>query len=63
MFITDRLRELIDRAAPLSELEEALEQQYSFSFPRYCRFLLKEGLVAPEQVEWILPKKPLSFPG
>lgn len=61
LFITDRLRDLIDRAAPLSEFEKALEPQYFFSFPRYCRFLLKEGLVAPEQVERILPKKPLSF--
>jgi type IV pilus assembly protein PilB len=63
MFVTDRLRDLIDRAAPLSELEKALDQQYFFSLPRYCRFLLKEGLVAPERVERILPKKPLSFSG
>ncbi len=63
MFVTDRLRDLIDRAAPRSELEKALDQQYFFSFPRYCRFLLKEGLVAPERVERMLPKKPLSFSG
>jgi type II secretory ATPase GspE/PulE/Tfp pilus assembly ATPase PilB-like protein len=63
MLVTDRLRDLIDRAAPRSELEKALDQQYFFSFPRYCRFLLKEGLVAPGRVERILPKKPLSFPG
>ena len=52
-----------DRAAPLSELEKALDQQYFFSLPRYCRFLLKEGLVAPERVERMLPKKPISFSG
>jgi type II secretory ATPase GspE/PulE/Tfp pilus assembly ATPase PilB-like protein len=63
MFVTDRLRDLIDRAAPRSELEKALDQRYFFSFPRYCRFLLKEGLVAPERVERMLPKKPLSFSG
>jgi type II secretory ATPase GspE/PulE/Tfp pilus assembly ATPase PilB-like protein len=63
MFVTDRLRDLIDRAAPLSELEKALDQQYFFSLPRYCRFLLREGLVAPERVERILPKKPVSFSG
>ena len=63
MFVTEQLRDLIDRAAPRSELEKALDQQYFFSFPRYCRFLLKEGLAAPERVERILPKKPLSFPG
>lgn len=61
LFVTDRLRDAIDRAAPLSELEKTLDRQYFFSFPRYCRFLLKEGLVAPERVEQILPKKPLSF--
>ena len=63
MFVTDQLRDLIDRAAPLSEFEKALDQQCFFSLPRYCRFLLNEGLVAPERVERILPKKPLSFPG
>jgi type II secretory ATPase GspE/PulE/Tfp pilus assembly ATPase PilB-like protein len=63
MFVTDRLRDLIDRGAPRGELEKALDQQYFFSFPRYCRFLLKEGLVAPERVERILPKTPMSFPG
>lgn len=61
LFVTDRLRDAVDRAAPLSELEKTLDRQYFFSFPRYCRFLLKEGLVAPERVERILPKKPLSF--
>ncbi len=63
MFVTDQLRDLIDRGAPRSEFEKALDPQYFFSFPRYCRFLLKEGLVAPVQVERILPKKPMSFPG
>ena len=43
--------------------EKALDPQYFFSFPRYCRFLLKAGLVAPERVERILPKKPMLFPG
>lgn len=63
MYVTDQLRDLIDREAPRSELEKALDPQYFFSLPRYCRFLLKEGLVAPERVERILPKRPLSFPG
>lgn len=63
MYVTDQLRDLIDREAPCSELEKALDQQYFFSFPKYCRFLLKEGLVAPERVERTLPKKPLSFSG
>ncbi len=63
MFVTDQLRDLIDRGARRSEFEKALDEQYFYSFPRYCRFLLKEGLVAPEQIERILPKKPMSFPG
>jgi type II secretory ATPase GspE/PulE/Tfp pilus assembly ATPase PilB-like protein len=62
MFITDQLRDRIDRGAPRSDLEKTLDPQYFFSFSRYCRFLLKEGLVAPEHVERMIPKKPLSFP-
>ena len=62
MFITDQLRDRIDRSAPRSELEKALDPQYFFSFSRYCRFLLKAGLVAPEHVERMIPKKPMSFP-
>ncbi len=63
MFVTDQLRDLIDRGAPRRAFENALDPQYFFSFPRYCRFLLKAGLVAPERVERILPKKPMSFQG
>jgi type II secretory ATPase GspE/PulE/Tfp pilus assembly ATPase PilB-like protein/CRP-like cAMP-binding protein len=63
MYVTDQLRNLIDREAPRNELEKALNHQYFFSFAKYCRFLLKEGLVSPERVEWILPKTPLAFSG
>ena len=63
LFVTDQLRDLIDRSAPRSEFAKALDPQNFFSFARYCRFLLKAGLVAPERVERILPKKRMSFPG
>ena len=63
MFVTESLRNLIDRGAAISELEKALDPQYFFSFARYCRFLLEAGLVAPEHVERIFPKRPMSFPG
>jgi general secretion pathway protein E/type IV pilus assembly protein PilB len=63
LFVTDQLRDLIDRSAPRGEFAKALDPQNFYSFPKYCRFLLKAGLVAPERVERILPKKPMSFPG
>jgi type II secretory ATPase GspE/PulE/Tfp pilus assembly ATPase PilB-like protein len=63
MFVTESLRNQIDRGASIREFEKALDPQYFFSLPRYCRFLLKAGLVAPEHVERILPKKPMPFPG
>ena len=63
MFVTDQLRDLIYGGAPRSEFEKALEPQHFFSFPRYYRFLLKAGLVAPEHVERNLPKKLMSFSG
>ena len=62
MLITDRLRDLIDRSATRNELEQALDPRYFFSFARYCRFLLKQGLVSPEDAEQIFPKKPMSLP-
>jgi len=62
MLITDRLRDLIDRSATRTELEQALDPRYFFSFARYCRFLLKQGLVSPEDAEQIFPKKPVSLP-
>lgn len=62
MLVTDELRDLIDRSATRNQFEKALDPNFFFSLARYCRFLLKQGLVAPEQVEQIFPKMPLSLP-
>jgi CRP-like cAMP-binding protein len=51
----------LDSFPNLSSTCRLLDPQDFFSFPRYCRFLLKAGLVAPERVERILPKKAMSF--
>ena len=55
--LNDAMRDLIDRRAPMSDLAGHLDDSSFFSFQRYSRFLLKEGIVAPERIEEILPKR------
>lgn len=57
--ITDQLRDLVDRSAPASDLKQALSPECFFSMQQYCRFLLQVGLVSPERIESILPKRPM----
>ena len=54
--VDERLRHLIDVAAPMSELEQTLRPVDFLPFARYSRFLLEEGIVAPERIEQIFPK-------
>lgn len=55
--VDDRIRDLIDRSMPARELESALDDNNFFSLAQYCRYLLTEGLVAPERIERILPRR------
>lgn len=57
--ITDQLRDLVDRSAPASDLQQALRPECFFSMQQYCRFLLQVGLASPERIESILPKRPM----
>ena len=52
------LRELIDQDAALSDLEKKLDKNCFFSFKKYGRFLLEEGLVVPERIEEIFFRTP-----
>ncbi|MFO7907705.1 MAG: ATPase, T2SS/T4P/T4SS family [Planctomycetota bacterium] len=54
--VTPTLNAAIDRSAPISELRECLDPTCSGSFPDYARFLLKEGIVAPERIVDMLPR-------
>jgi type II secretory ATPase GspE/PulE/Tfp pilus assembly ATPase PilB-like protein len=48
----------IDRSSPLSELQSCLDPTCSVTFRDYSRFLLKEGIVAPERIVNVLPPGP-----
>ena len=55
--VTHSIRDLIDRAAPMSDIERGLDDRCYFSFARYSQMLLARGLVAPERIERIFPKR------
>jgi general secretion pathway protein E len=56
--VSDTVRDLIDRSAVASEIRQAVDDDSFFSFARYSRLLLADGLVSPESIEKIFPKKP-----
>lgn len=56
--VTPALNAAIDRSAPMSELRESLDPSCSGTFHDYARFLLKEGIVAPERIVDVLPRIP-----
>ncbi len=53
--ITPELRAIIDTSGSITDLSEALHAHCYSSFLDYARFLLGEGLVAPERVAAVLP--------
>jgi type IV pilus assembly protein PilB len=55
--ISDDLRDMIDRAAPASDMEGHLSDDCFLSFRRYCRYLLAEGLVAPDRIVRLFPRR------
>ncbi len=55
--VDDRLRDAIDHNAPTSDLKKQLDDDSFVSFARYSRFLLSQGLVAPERIARIFPKR------
>ncbi len=55
--ITDEFRDLIDRSAPLAELESALKNEAFFPMRRYARMLLGERYVSPDRIAEIFPKR------
>ena len=57
LVVSDELRDLIDREAPASDLEDRLSDECFLSFRRYCRYLLAEGLVAPERIVRLFPRR------
>jgi type IV pilus assembly protein PilB len=56
--VSDTVRDLIDRAAPAADVRKAIDEDAFFSFARYSRLLLTNGLAAPEHIEKIFPKRP-----
>ena len=59
--VTPALRQVIDRSGTLSDLEACLDESCFSSFADYARFLLAEGLVAPERIAAVLPKTDTSL--
>jgi type IV pilus assembly protein PilB len=53
--VTPALRTIIERAGSMTEMAAVLDDRCSSSFADYARFLLAEGLVAPERVAAVLP--------
>jgi type II secretory ATPase GspE/PulE/Tfp pilus assembly ATPase PilB-like protein len=58
--INDALRNLIEKAASWDEMHAALDAHSFISMQRYSRFLLAEGIVAPERIAEIFPVKRFS---
>lgn len=58
---TPPLSAAIDRSAPYSELKECLDANSSGTFRDYARFLLKEGIVAPDRLVDVLPRLPAQL--
>ena len=54
--VTPALRAVIDRSGSLNEMEACLDATCFASFGNYARFLLEEGLVAPDRLVEMLPK-------
>jgi type II secretory ATPase GspE/PulE/Tfp pilus assembly ATPase PilB-like protein len=58
--VTDALRNLIEESASREEMNSALDAHSFVSMQRYSRFLLEEGIVAPERIAEIFPTKRFS---
>jgi type II secretory ATPase GspE/PulE/Tfp pilus assembly ATPase PilB-like protein len=58
--ITDQLRNLIEKSSSWDEMNAALDGHSFISMQRYSRFLLEEGIVAPERIAEIFPSKRFS---
>jgi CRP-like cAMP-binding protein len=57
---SERLRDLIEGEATSSEMAQALAPENFISMARYSRFLLREGIVAPERIREIFPNRRLT---
>jgi type II secretory ATPase GspE/PulE/Tfp pilus assembly ATPase PilB-like protein len=55
--ITDDVRDLIDRSAPFRDIVNCLGPACYFPFARYGRFLLEKGIVAPDRIVSLFPRK------
>ncbi len=53
--VTPQLRALIDSSGPYSEMEKCLDESCFSSFAESARFLLREGIVAPESIVDVVP--------
>ena len=54
--VNPALRAAIECSGTFSELESCLDDTSFASFAAYARFVLTEGLVAPERIEAVLPR-------
>lgn len=57
LLVSKELRSLIETEAPWSTLHAALKPDEFISMSRYSRFLLEEGVVAPERIHEIFPAR------
>jgi type IV pilus assembly protein PilB len=58
--VSERLRDLIEGEATSSEMAQAMAPENFISMARYGRFLLREGIVAPERIREIFPNRRLA---
>ncbi|MHB8972283.1 MAG: ATPase, T2SS/T4P/T4SS family [Pirellulaceae bacterium] len=56
--VTQALSAAIDRASSMSDMQACLDPTCFASFADYSRFLLAEGLVAPERIAAVVPTRP-----
>jgi type II secretory ATPase GspE/PulE/Tfp pilus assembly ATPase PilB-like protein len=56
--VTPALSAAIDRASSMSDMMACLDPTCFASFADYARFLLAEGLVAPERIAAVVPSRP-----
>lgn len=56
--VTPAVAAAIDRSSSLADLAASLDTGVTIPFVEYARFLLDEGLVAPERILGVLPAEP-----
>jgi type II secretory ATPase GspE/PulE/Tfp pilus assembly ATPase PilB-like protein len=60
LFISDPLRDAIERQATLKEMQEATSPSSFVSMKRYARLVMEKGLAAPEDLSAIFPPAPTA---